>query len=142
MQPPGKVYRRRLENCGAGLSGCSNRRMPGWSDGICWAPEVSHAAVRVTVTACGPARSESSHKLTFPLEMSAPPMLQPDGSAAMQGSMAADGTAWALRIIEWPVPQLGAETPRFWAFGKNALPPRNPAAAMRPSIAAARATLR
>ena len=87
--------------------------MPGWSDGICWAPEVSQVAVRVTVMAPGPARSESSHRLTFPLEMSAPPMLQPDGSAAMQGSMAADGTAWALRIIEWPVPQLGAEAPRF-----------------------------
>jgi hypothetical protein len=27
--------------------------------------------------------------------------------------MAADGTAWALRIIEWPVPQLGGEAPRL-----------------------------
>ena len=44
---------------------------------------------------------------TLPLAMSAPPMLQPAGSAAMQGSRAADGTAWALRIIEWPVPQAG-----------------------------------
>ena len=69
---------------------------------------VSQAAVRVTVTARGPARSESSQKLVLPLAMSAPPMLQPDGSAAMQGSRAADGTAWALRIIEWPVPQAGA----------------------------------
>src|SRR5438552_226625 len=54
-----------------------------------------------------PARSESSRRLTLPLAMSAPPILQPDGSAAMQGSMAADGPAWALRISEWPVPQLG-----------------------------------
>ena len=29
----------------------------------------------------------------------------------MQGSMAADGTAWALRIIAGPVPQLGALMP-------------------------------
>jgi hypothetical protein len=36
--------------------------------------------------------------------MSVPPILQPAGSAAMQGSSAAVGTAWALRIIEWPVP--------------------------------------
>jgi hypothetical protein len=27
------------------LSGCSNRRAPGWSEGICWAPEVSQVAV-------------------------------------------------------------------------------------------------
>ena len=40
-------------------------------------------------------------------------VLQPGGSAAMQGSMAADGTAWALRIIAGPVPQRGALTPRF-----------------------------
>jgi hypothetical protein len=44
----------------------------------------------------------------LPLAMSVPPTLQPAGSAAMQGRRAADGTAWALRIIEWPVPQLGA----------------------------------
>jgi hypothetical protein len=65
---------------------------------------VSQAAVKVTVMAAAPARSESSHRRTFPLEMSVPPILQPDGSAAMQGSLAADGTAWAARIIEWPVP--------------------------------------
>ena len=47
----------------------------------------------------------------FPLAMSAPGMLQPGGSAAMQGSMAADGTAWALRTIAGPVPQLGAVMP-------------------------------
>jgi hypothetical protein len=56
--------------------------MPGWSEGIGGASEVSQAAVRVTVMACGPARSESSHRRTFPLAMSAPPMLQPEGSAA------------------------------------------------------------
>jgi hypothetical protein len=39
--------------------------------------------------------------------MSALSACQPEGSAAMQGSRAADGTACALRIIEWPVPQLG-----------------------------------
>ena len=37
----------------------------------------------------------------------------------MQGSRAADGTAWALRIIEWPVPQVGAEAPRFSAAGRR-----------------------
>src|SRR6266567_7742603 len=102
--------------------------MPGWSEGIWWAREVSQAAVRVTVMALGPARSESSHRLAFPVEMSAPPMLQPDGSAAMQGSRAADGTAWALRIIEWPVPQLGAETPRFRGAGQQASTVSNTAA--------------
>ena len=74
---------------------------------------MSQVAVRVTVTACGPARSESSHILARPLAMSARPILQPEGSAATHGSMAADGTAWALRIIEGPVPQLGGEAPRL-----------------------------
>src|SRR5271169_189420 len=87
--------------------------MPGWPEGTCRAPEVSQAAVRVTVMAPGPARSEFSHMLVFPLVMSVPAMLQPGGSAVMQGSMAADGTAWALRIIVGPVPQLGALTLRF-----------------------------
>ena len=142
-------WRSRRERCrsegrkiaAARLSGRSNRRMPGWSEGICWAPEVSQAAVRVTVMACGPARSESSQRRAFPLEMSAPPMLQPDGSAAMQGSIAAEGTAWALRIIEWPVPQLGAAAPRF-PTGKKACTPINKAAAVTASIAAARAIRR
>src|SRR5690348_11784414 len=98
--------------------------MPGWSEGICWAPVVSQAAVRVTGMAAGPARSDSSHRRTFPLVMSAPPTLQPEGSAARQGSLAADGTAWAARIIEWPVQQLGAETPRF-ATGATACTPIN-----------------
>src|SRR6266567_7041064 len=89
--------------------------MPGWSEGICWAPEVSQVAVRVTVMAAGPARSEFSDRLAFPLVMSAPPpMLQPEGSAARQGSMAADGTAWALRIIEWSAAlHVGAAAPRL-----------------------------
>ena len=83
---------------------------------------MSQVAVRVIVTVCScpawpstkwtpPAPAwepESSTKLARPLAMSVPPTLQPAGSAAMQGSRAADGTAWALRIIEWPVPQLGA----------------------------------
>ena len=98
--------------------------MPGWSEGICWAPVVSQVAVRVMVMAPVPARSESSDRLTFPLAMSAPPILQPDGSAARQGSMAADGTAWAARIIEWPVPQRGAETPRL-PTGTTACTPIN-----------------
>ena len=71
------------------------------------APEVSQGAVRVTVTARGPARSESSEKPAFPLAMSVPPIVQPAGSAAMQGSRAVDGPP-APRIIEWPVPQAGA----------------------------------
>src|SRR3974390_1490501 len=85
--------------------------MPDWSDGICWAPEVSQAVVKVTVMPAGPARSEFSDTVIFPLVMSPPTMLQPTGSVAMQGSMAADGTAWALRIIAGPVPHLGAVTP-------------------------------
>src|SRR5262245_54271874 len=89
--------------------------------------------------AWGPARSESSHRRAFPLEMSVPPVLQPEGSAVMQGSMAADGTAWALRIIEGPVPQVGGETPRFWACGEKAFAVSSPAAAVMASIAAARA---
>src|SRR5262249_58346728 len=92
---------------GVGRATGSTRRRPGRSEGIWWVPAVSQVAVRVTVMAWGPARSESSQRRTLPLAMSAPPMLQPGGSAAMQGSMAADGTAWALRIIEWPVPQTG-----------------------------------
>ena len=54
--------------------------------------------------------------------MSAPLARQPGGSAATQGSSAAEGTAWAARIIEWPVPHSGAYAPMFSA-GKNALPP-------------------
>ena len=40
--------------------------------------------------------------------MSAPPTCQPAGSAEMQGTSAAEGTAWAARIIGWPVPHCGA----------------------------------
>ena len=75
MQLPGKVSKRSAVNRGVRLSTCSYRRVPGWPEGICRAPEVSQAAVRVTVMAAGPARSESSHTLDFPLVMSAPPML-------------------------------------------------------------------
>ena len=60
----------------------------------------------------------------------------------MQGSRAADGTAWALRIIEWPVPQAGAWTPRSRPAGKKASPVSNTATLMMASIATARATRR
>ena len=79
--------------CPANESGRSNRRVPDWPGGTCSAPEVSQVAVRVMATARGPARSESSQSRAFPLEMSAPPACQPGGSAAMQGSRAAVGTA-------------------------------------------------
>ena len=61
---------------------------------------MSQVAVSVIVTACGPARSESSQNVIRPLLTSATPTVHPDGSAAMQGSIADDGTACADRIIE------------------------------------------
>jgi hypothetical protein len=60
-------------NCGRRVSGRSNRCVPGWSEGICWAPEVSQAADKVMVTACGPAWSGFSQNRACPLAISAPP---------------------------------------------------------------------
>src|SRR5215467_13805620 len=99
-QPPAKVYIRSSSNRGRKLSGRSKRADPSWSDGIRSAPEVSHAAVSVTVSARAPASSEFSQNSDRPLVMSAPPTVQPEGSAAMQGSTADDGTAWADKIME------------------------------------------
>ena len=81
--------------------------MPGWSEGICWAPAVSQVAVRVIVTVCSPGWPEFSTKLACPLTISGSAAVQPDGSAAMQGRKAAEGTAWAARIIVWPRAALG-----------------------------------
>ena len=66
------------------------------------APEVSHLAVRVTVTARLPARSELSQNCVWPFLMSVLSTVQPDGSPAMQGSLADEGTACADKIIECP----------------------------------------
>src|ERR1700760_2855124 len=100
--------------------------MPGWSEGIGWAPVVLQVAVRVIVTVacaasdgprdrfrplCRPAWPEFSTKLACPLAISGSAAVQPDGSAAMQGRKAAEGTAWAARIIVWLVPHSGACTP-------------------------------
>src|SRR5215470_14550152 len=84
------------------------------------APEVSHLAVRVTVTARSPARSEFSQNCAWPFLISVLVAVQPDGSAAMQGSLAAEGTACADKIIECPMPQTGGYTPSALA-GLNAL---------------------
>src|ERR1700745_528486 len=100
MHPPAKVYIRTSVNRGCRFNGRSNRTTPGWWEGIRWAPEVSQVAVRVTVTARPPARSESSQNSARPLLMLAPLAGQPDGSAAMHGSLAADGTACADKIME------------------------------------------
>ena len=59
----------------------------------------------------------------------------------MQGSMAADGTAWAARIMEWPVPQPGAEAPRF-PTGATVCTPIATATTVMASTAAASATRR
>src|SRR5512132_1557963 len=133
---------RRPVNCGRRLSGCSNRRVPGWSEGICWAPEVSQAADRVMVTAWSPAWSELSQNRACPLTISAPPTCQPEGSCAMQGTIAADGTAWAARIIEGLVPQLGGLTPRLLGPGMKAVAVTYAAAAVTASVAAVRTTRR
>ena len=59
----------------------------------------------------------------------------------MQGSCAADGTAWAARIIEGPVPHSGGCTPMFSA-GVKALPLTFTATTALPRIATARPTRR
>src|SRR5215471_14626020 len=105
MHPPGKVYIRTRVNRGRRLSGRSNRAAPGWSDGTRMAPEVSHLAVRVTVTARSPARSEFSQNHAWPFLISVLVTVQPDGSAATQGSLADEGTACADKIIDAPMPQ-------------------------------------
>src|SRR5215469_9766332 len=108
MHPPSKVYIRVSVNRGCRLSGRSKRSAPAWSDGIRTAPEVSHLAVRLTVTARGPAWSESSQNTDRPFVISAPSAVQPEGSAATHGNIADDGTACADKIMVWPVPQAGA----------------------------------
>src|SRR5262252_1114083 len=84
------------------------------------APEVSHLAVRVMVTARSPARSEFSQNCAWPFIISVLVAVQPDGSPAMHGSFADDGTACADKIIESPMPQTGGYTPSALA-GLNAL---------------------
>src|SRR6516165_12554973 len=103
------------------VGGLSNRCVPGWSDGSAWVPDTSQAADRVTVTAREPAWSESSQNMEWPLATSAPPTCQPDGSPGTHGTSAADGTAWAARIVACPVPHSGGYEPMFPA-GKNAVP--------------------
>ena len=115
--------------------------MPGWSEGIRWAPEVSQVAVRVIVTVCSPAWPEFSAKLAFPLAIWLRAAVQPDGSAAMQGRKAAEGTAWAARIIVWPGPQSGAGEVGTLT-GSNRPMPKTAGTAKMASIAAARLTLR
>src|SRR5215468_3711168 len=105
MHPPAKVYIRTSVNRGRRLSGRSNRAAPGWSDGTRMAPEVSQVAVKVMVTARGPAPSEFSQNRVWPLLMSVLSTVQPDGSPAMHGSLADEGTACADKIIDAPVPQ-------------------------------------
>src|SRR6516165_10564112 len=104
MHPPATVYIRTSMKRGCRASGRSKRAAPGWSDGTRTAPDVSQAAVSVTVTARGPAWSESSQNTILPLLTSAALAVHPDGSAAMHGSMADEGTAWAVTIIELPWP--------------------------------------
>src|SRR5690242_11799359 len=98
--PPSKMYIRVSVNRGCRLSGRSKRSAPGWSDGIRTALEVSQAAVRLMVTARGPAWSEFSQNTDRPLAMSAPSTVQPDGRAATHGSSRDDGTACADKIME------------------------------------------
>src|SRR6516162_2590723 len=100
MHPPATVYLRTSMKRGSSASGRSKRAAPGWSDGTRAALDVSQAAVSVIVTACGPARSESSQNVIRPLLTWAMPAVQPDGSAATHGSSADDGTACAAKIIE------------------------------------------
>ena len=104
MHPPATMYIRTSMKRGCRASGRSKRAAPGWSDGTRTAPDVSQAAVSVTVTARGPAWSESSQNTIPPLLTSAALAVHPDGSAAMHGSVADDGTACADRIMAWPVP--------------------------------------
>src|SRR5215471_7842584 len=136
MHPPGKVYIRTSVNRGRRLSGRSNRSAPGWSDGTRMAPEVSHLAVRVMVTARGPAPSEFSQNRAWPFLMSVLSTVQPDGSAAMHGSLAAEGTACADKIMEGPVPQTGGYAP-IAAAGLNAVTLTQKARTAAPSTEAA-----
>src|SRR5579864_1509382 len=115
MHPPGKVYIRTSVKRGCKVSGRSKRAAPGWSDGIRSAPDVLQAAVSVMVSAPRPAWSESSRNTAQPLPASAPSAVQPEGSAAMHGSIADDGTACADKIMAWPVPQTGGVDP--WLTG-------------------------
>src|SRR5215470_12505183 len=105
------------------------------------APEVSHLPVRVTVTALGPARSESSQNCAWPFLMSVLSTVHPDGSPAMHGSFADDGTACADKIIDEPVPQTGGYAPIARA-GLKAEMPTETAIAARPSTAMASTTRR
>src|SRR5215510_16089196 len=105
------------------------------------APDVSHLAVRVTVTARFPARSEFSQNTTWPFLILVPSTVQPDGSSAMHGSLADEGTASADKIIERPVPQTGGCTPIALA-GWKAEMPRATAIAVTPSTATASTTRR
>lgn len=74
----------------------------------------SQVADNVMVTAGPPAWSELSQNLAWPLAMSAlSTACQPEGRAPTQGTRAADGTASAVRMIEWPVPHDVAKAPIF-----------------------------
>src|SRR2546429_8776375 len=99
--------------------GRSNRWVPGWSEGSGWSPVTSQAADRVTVTARGPAWSESSQNTERPLATSAPPTCQPGGRSATHGTSAADGTAWAARIVGCPWPHIGGGAPLVFAGGEE-----------------------
>src|SRR5215467_3669234 len=105
------------------------------------APEVSHLAVRVTVTARSPARSEFSQNCAWPFIISVLVAVQPDGSAAIQGSLADDGTACADKIIDPLMPQTGGYTPSALA-GLNAEMLMLTAIAATPSTAIASITRR
>src|SRR5215471_18907800 len=104
-----------------------------------WDLDVVQVLVRVMVTARWPAWSEFSQNCARPLEMLAPPAVQPDGSSAMHGSTAAEGTAWADKIMERPVPQDGGVDPRFDG-GRNAELVTARASAAAPSTVAVTST--
>ena len=69
----------------------------------------------------------------------ATPAVQPEGSAAMHGSIADDGTACADKIMERPVPQNGAAVTVF-GVGWNASTARLAASRAAPSSAVATMT--
>src|SRR6516162_1360403 len=67
--------------------------------------------------------------------------VQPDGNAATHGSLAAEGTACADKIIEGPVPQAGGYAPSA-AAGLNALTPTQRAITVAAITVAASTTRR
>src|SRR2546421_579151 len=108
----------RAMSSGVRLTGCSKRVVPTLSDGTGAPCDESQDSLRVMTAAVGPARSDPSCRLATPAWMLRALVLQPVGREAMQGRNSAEGTAWAMRIIVWLVPQPGSCTPMFSA-GNN-----------------------